>query len=270
MKKTLQAFVLLILFFGFTACDSNKKSSTKETETVSNTNTKEIAKTTDKATEILQATIQAHGGKLYDQAKFQFTFRGTNYRFKNDGDKYMYSSYRFKEGTSTKDELANGTFSRKVNDSTVTLSDKKQASAIGALNSVIYFATLPHKLNDKAVNVSFVEETTIKEQLYDVLKVTFNQDGGGEDFEDEYHYWINQKTKKIEYLAYNYQVNDGGVRFRSAYNVRVVDGITFQDYINYKADVGTPLKDLPALYEKGNLKELSRIETQNIINLNNL
>ena len=53
-----------------------------------------------------------------------------------------------------------------------------------------------------------------------------------------------------------------------AYNTRVIDGITFQDYINYKAAVGTALKDLPALYEKGKLKELSKIETENVVNLN--
>ncbi len=264
--KTIQAVLLITLFFSLMACESNEKSASKVEKTTTETTTT-TPKTVDKATTVLQETIKAHGGELYDQAKYQFTFRGKNYRFKNDGAKYMYSSYGFKGGVSTKDELKNGVFSRKVNDTLITLPEKKKTSAIGALNSVIYFATLPHKLNDAAVNVSYVEETTIKSQLYDVLKVTFNQDGGGEDFEDEYHYWIHQNTKKIDYLAYNYQVNDGGVRFRSAYNVRVVDGITFQDYINYKAEVGTPLKELPALYEQGSLKELSRIETQNIINL---
>jgi len=62
-------------------------------------------------------------------------------------------------------------------------------------------------------------------------------------------------------------VNKGGVRFRSAYNRRVIDGIIFQDFINYKAKIGTPLFDLPSLYEKGELEELSRIETKDIQNL---
>ncbi|MFK7748146.1 MAG: DUF6503 family protein [Kordia sp.] len=265
--KTTQAFLLITLFFSLMACETKEKSAVKAAKSVAETIQTETPKKVDKATKLLQETIKAHGGDLYDQAKYQFTFRGKNYRFKNDGDNYMYSSYGFKDGKSTKDELNNGTFSRKVNDEKVALSEKKKTSAIGTLNSVIYFATLPHKLNDAAVNKKFVEEITIKGQKYDVLKVTFNKEGGGEDHDDEYHYWINQQTKKIDYLAYNYQVNEGGVRFRSAYNVRVVDGVTFQDYINYKAEVGTPLKDLPALYEKGDLKELSRIETQNIINL---
>jgi hypothetical protein len=255
-----------ILFFSFTSCDSEKKSTPEKTPTVSETPQKEIPKT-DKASQILQETIKAHGGDLYEKAHYQFVFRDKTFTFKNNGNNFTYTVESTKDGSTTKDVLKNGVFSRQVDNQSVTLSEKDENSAKGAINSVIYFATLPHKLNDAAVNISFVEETTIKGKKYDVLKVTFNQNGGGEDFEDEYHYWVNQETKKIDYLAYNYQVNGGGVRFRSAYNVRVVDGITFQDYINYKAEVGTPLKDLPALYEQGKLKELSRIKTEKVTHL---
>ena len=135
-----------------------------------------------------------------------------------------------------------------------------------ALNSVIYFATLPHKLQDASVHKTFVEETTIKGKKYDVIQVTFGQDGGGKDFDDEFHYWINKQTHKIDYLAYNYRTNDGGVRFRSAFNTRVIDGLTFQDYINYEAPLETDLKDLPKLYEQGKLKEVSQILTENVVN----
>jgi hypothetical protein len=48
----------------------------------------------------------------------------------------------------------------------------------------------------------------------------FGQDGGGKDFDDEFHYWINKQTHKIDYLAYNYQNDDGGVRFRICFNTR--------------------------------------------------
>ncbi|WP_420571485.1 DUF6503 family protein [Kordia sp.] len=265
--KSIQLFLVISLFASLMACETKEKSAPETTKTVAETTQKEAVKTVDKATQILQETIKAHGGKLYDQANYEFVFRGKTFRFKNDGTNYTYELETTKDGTTTLDVLDNGNFSRQVNNQPVTLSEKKQNSAIGAVNSVIYFATLPHKLNDGAVNKKFVEETIIKGQKYDVLEITFNEEGGGEDHDDEYHYWINKNTKKIDYLAYNYQVNGGGVRFRSAYNTRVVDGITFQDYINYKAEVGTPLKDLPALYEKGTLKELSKIETEKVINL---
>ncbi len=267
MKLT-QLLFFIILFISFIACDTKEKSSSETSTTVAETTQKATSKTVDKATQVIQETIKAHGGELYDEANYSFVFRTKKYRFKNDGNQYRYEVESTKDGETTRDVLDNGTFSRYMNNQPIELSKKKIASATGAINSVIYFATLPHKLNDAAVNKKYVEETTINEQKYDVIQITFNQEGGGEDHDDQYHYWINQNTKKIDYLAYNYQVNDGGVRFRSAYNTSVVDGITFQDYINYKAEVGTPLKDLPALYEKGILKELSRIVTENLINLN--
>jgi hypothetical protein len=59
---------------------------------------------------------------------------------------------------------------------------------------VIYFAS--YKLQDASVNRKFIEETTIKDKQYDVVGVTF-QDGGGKDFDDEFHYWINKRIRLI-------------------------------------------------------------------------
>ena len=151
-----------------------------------------------------------------------------------------------------------------VNGKETHLSNKDIAKYSEALNSVVYFATLPHKLTDKAVNKTFEGTTTIKGQPYEILGVAFDEVGGGTDFDDKFYYWIHEESKTVDYLAYSYSTNDGGVRFRSAYNPRVLGGIRFQDYINFEAPIGTPLKTLPVLYENGQLKELSRIITEDI------
>lgn len=220
-----------------------------------------------KAGQILAKTIKAHGGKKYDIAHYGFVFRKNKYTFKNNHAEYEYTVTSEKEGDKIVNTLNNNGLTRTINGETVTLTEQNIKKYTGALNSVIYFATLPHKLTDPAVNTAFRGETTIKGKTYDVLEVTFNEEGGGQDHDDEFYYWINQKTNRIDYLAYNYQVNKGGVRFRSAYNPRVIDGILFQDYVNYKAEVGTPLADLPALFEKEELKKLSLIETEEVMHL---
>ncbi|WP_449403941.1 DUF6503 family protein [Flavobacterium frigoris] len=173
--------------------------------------------------------MEAHGGKLYNDADYSFEFRGKKYRFQNDGGAYTYSTEIQKGDSLIKDVMTADKFKRSINNSLQSLSKKDVDKYSEAINSVIYFATLPHKLQDASVHKTFVEETTIKGKNYDVIKVTFGQEGGGKDFDDEYHYWINKDTHKIDYLAYSYLVNDGGVRFRSAFNTRVVDGVTFQD-----------------------------------------
>jgi hypothetical protein len=216
---------------------------------------------------LLSKAVQAHGGKKYDKAHYSFVFRKKNYVFKNDGQKYHYQLTSQRNNTTRVDVLSNDGFSRTENGKVLDISAKDQARFGNGLNSVIYFATLPHKLQDKAVNKKHVGTKKIKGINYEVLEVSFNEDGGGVDHEDIYYYWINAETHLIDFLAYNYKVNGGGVRFRSAYNTRRVDGIVFQDYINYKANVGTPLADLPGLWEAERLKELSRIVTEDVKSL---
>ena len=227
---------------------------------------KEVPAATQKilteAQALLQQTFIAHGGERYDQANYQFVFRKKAFTFKHSPDGYTYTSRGEKDGKMIFDNLENGTLTRTIDGVNQDLTDKQKGSYSESLNSVIYFATLPHKLLDPAVNLEIVGETIIKEKSYDILEVTFDQEGGGEDFDDQFHYWINKGDHTIDYLAYNYKTNEGGVRFRSAYNRRVVDGIIFQDYVNYKAEIGTPLIDLSGLYEQGELKELSKIETE--------
>lgn len=223
-----------------------------------------------KAEQIIETSIKAHGGELYDKAHFRFTFRENTYRFKNNGNQFEYEFKGLnKQGDSVRTLLTEKSINVWINNEPLVLSEKQKVIYSDNLNSVIYFATLPHKLKDNSVNKTYEGTTSIFNKTYEVIKVTFEQEGGGTDFDDEYYYWINVETNLMDYLAYNYQTNRGGVRFRAAYNPRKVGGIHFQDYINYKAEVGTPLDQLPQLQENGELVEISRIETENIVEVKN-
>ena len=249
MKKTLSIF--LFLTFLFSATSSFAQNDLND----------------EKGKLIINKSIEAHGGELYDTANYSFVFRGKKYAF-NHANGYSYSvEYSDSEGKKITDSLNNGKLTKYVNDQPVTLSEINTRKYEGALNSVIYFANLPYKLNDKAVNKKFMGTDIIESENYDLVKVTFNKEGGGVDHEDEFLYWINTKTFKVDYLAYKYHVNGGGARFRSFYNRRNIDGITFQDYINWKGSLDIPLKDMGKLFEQKKLKELSRIEISEIVNL---
>ena len=219
------------------------------------------------AERVLSRAFDAHGGDKYDTAHYSFIFRKKKYTFHNENTNYTYTVSYDRDGKKNIIELKNDGLTRKIDGKKIEISEKEYVSHLGSLNSVVYFATLPHKLYDPAVNKAYHGETTIKGKSYEVIEITFNQEGGGPDFEDEYYYWINKETNRVDYLAYNYLVNNGGVRFRTAYNPRMVNGILFQDYVNYKADVGTPLASLPGLFEKDALKKLSVIETENVVEI---
>lgn len=221
------------------------------------------------AEQLIADAIKAHGGDSYKTANISFKFRGNNYRFKNDGNNYLYELTEKKEDSSTwKHTLDNGDFQIEVDGEIKQFDEKKADSYKNALNSVIYFATLPSKLQDPAVIADYKGKTFINDTAYHLVVITFNKEGGGKDFEDQFFYWINSETKLIDYLAYSYKDKEGvGSRFRKAYNRREIGGIIFQDYINYKGAPDVHLYVLAEQFERGELVELSRIETENLKDL---
>ncbi len=264
MKNYISTALIVMTFLGLGCSSEPSKKIESSVE-----KPEEVIPTTEAEQWILDA-IEAHGGALYSSAHYQFKFRGKTYEFQNDGSDYNYHLIEQKEnGEEWKHTLSNGAFSLTVNSDIIELSDKKENSYKEALNSVIYFATLPSKLSDEAVIADNKGETLINDTSYQLIAVQFEKENGGKDFKDMYLYWINQSTKKIDYLAYSFHdKEESGSRFRKAYNRRVVDGITFQDYINYKGEPGIDLYQLAKLYERGELEELSRIETENVISIN--
>jgi hypothetical protein len=218
-----------------------------------------------KEQKIIRASIEAHGGKDYEKAAFSFDFRNRSYSFKNNKGLFEYTMREEKEDKITEDILTNDRFERKVNGEIQKLSEEDVAKYSGSLTSVIYFVLLPYKLNDPAVLLKDKGETTIKGEAYDVMEIRFKEEGGVEDFHDIYYYWINQETHFVDYLAYQFLVDDGsGTRFRAAYNQITSKGIRFQDYGNYKSTYETPLDSLPILFENENLEKLSVIELENL------
>ena len=97
------------------------------------------------------------------------------------------------------------------------------------------------------------------------MRVTFDEEGGGEDYNDIFIYWFDKEDFSMDYLAYQYFTEGGGIRFREAINVREIEGITFQDYVNYKPDSDSiKLVGIDQVFENGNLIEISRIELENV------
>jgi len=160
---------------------------------------------------------------------------------------------------------SNDPLKRYLDDVSTQLSDSIQRVYSNSLNAVMYFFQLPKPLQDAAVIKEINGSIIVNDKSYWSIKVTFQKDGGGEDFQDEYRYWINQETYEVDFLAYNYQTDGGGTRFRKAINRREIDGFLFQDYENYKPSKKfEPLDSLPVLFEQGYLKQVSLIRNKNI------
>lgn len=218
------------------------------------------------ADEIITKSIEKAGGKAFDNSVIRFDFRDKYYVARRD--KGQFSLIRmFKDGNdSVFDLLTNSNFDRFINNSRVILEDSLKSKFTASVNSVHYFSVLPYGLNAKAVNKILLGEEQIKEKNYYKIKVTFNAEGGGEDYEDVFVYWIDKESFNVDYLAYSYNEDDGvGMRFREAYNQRFVNGLRFVDYNNYMTENSNlELFDLGKAFEENKLKLLSKIELKNV------
>jgi hypothetical protein len=218
------------------------------------------------AQEIVDKAIQNAGGERYENAEIDFVFRDRTYKSKRSGGKFNFErTMKDSLGNKIFDRLDNDGLKRYINDSLTRVEDSLIAPIGNAINSVHYFVHLPYGLNAPAANKELVGKDSIAGREYYEIMVTFSADGGGTDHEDEYMYWIDTQNFEVDYLAYNFIVNDGGVRFRKAFNHRIVEGIRFVDYENYKyKDATVALSKLDSLYEARELDLLSLIETKNV------
>ena len=222
----------------------------------------------DKARSIVEQSIEVHGGKKYNNFTAEFDFRKFHIKLMQQSDNG--SSLRFQYERISKDSarndiwdiLSNDGFLRLINGNEVQLSEKDIAKYTNAVNSVAYFVLLPYKLQDKAVNLEYLGETTLENKKYDKIKVWFDKEGGGNDFEDIYCYWFNQETHTLDYMAYA----NGGPRFRRVTNRQTVGGIVFQDYENFAiTDTTLQTFEYDKAFLAGKDSLLSLIEQKNII-----
>ncbi|WP_017732483.1 DUF6503 family protein [Nafulsella turpanensis] len=222
---------------------------------------------TDKAAEVVNQAIEVHGGDAFEEnAKLAFEFRDRTYMYQRNGGTFEYRRiFTDSTGEAITDILNNSGFVRLVNGDTVQLAEERQQAYSSSVNSVIYFALLPYRLNDAAVQKEYLGQVEIEGEPYDKVKVTFAEEGGGEDHEDTFVYWFHANEHTLDYLAYQFHTDGGGYRFRKAYNPRQTGGILWLDYINYKPEVSKlAVEEMDSLFAIGKLEELSRIELENI------
>lgn len=216
------------------------------------------------ADQIISKAVETHGGRLYNDMEVQFDFRGRHFRAKITEGTYEYERTYEADGRLVKDLIKNDKYQRILGQREIQLKENELSNYKTATNTVIYFALLPFNLDNPVVNRQLMRSVEIKGKQYYKVEITYGKNGGGKDFEDVYVYWVHKENFTIDYLAYSFNINGGGVRFREAYNARTINGIRFQDYINYTIDKDYPAQELDYAFVSDQLREISRIDLDNI------
>ncbi len=240
-------FLVVVVLF-LVSCKQNSKS---ETPTVQ---------------EIVDRSIDASGGKKYLNNDVSYIFRDKKYLSQNIEGKKVLKRITVTDSVTITDIKKGNEFMRYFNEELISLPDTLARKYANSVNSVHYFSRLPYGLNDSAVQKELLGDVAIKGKDYYKVKVTFEQENGGEDFEDTYLYWFEKKSFSPKYLAYEFHTDGGGIRFREAYNERYVNGIRFVNYRNFKPLKGEEIVffRIDSLFAANKLELLSKIELKEI------
>lgn len=213
--------------------------------------------------ELIQKSIEYYGMDAFQESEIMFNFREYNFKVKHHHNIFLYErSYVDSTGKEIHDVLTNENFYREIESVKIPLSKKDSLKYANQVNSVVYFALLPLKLQDPAVKSEYVNEVTVKGKHYHKLKVNFTEDSGGEDHDDIFYYWFDFEDYSMDYLAYG----SGGNRFRAVKEIKEDKGIKFQNYLNYEGNKNESslLINYDSLYQADNLQLLSEIVLENI------
>ena len=93
----------------------------------------------NRAQQVVDKAIEAHGGEKFQQVKVEFDFRGRHYTSMRNQGKYTYTR-EFTDSTGrVNDVLTNDSFHREINGNRATITDER-ARAFRIREPVVYFA----------------------------------------------------------------------------------------------------------------------------------
>ena len=216
------------------------------------------------AQQIIDKSIISSGVDKLANSSLSFDFRKDHYTATRNSGDYIFSRRSKRNNSQIEDQLSNSGFRRLLNSKLITVTDSMESKYIESVNSVHYFSTLPYSLNDQAVQKKLLNEVKINGKEYYKIEISFSKENGGIDHEDVFVYWISKTDFKIDYLAYRFEVNGGGVRFREVKKEHVINGVCFFDYNNFKPIKSTKLEKLDIKYINNGLEKISEIEIENI------
>ena len=209
--------------------------------------------------QIIDKSISFYQMDKLKNSSLEFTFRDVKFKIMQNEGKFRYER-NFSDSTGiVQDILDNQGFKRTLNGKELNLDAKDVSKYSQSLNAVVYFLYLPLKLNDASVIKKYIDEVKIKDKSYHKLEISFDQKEGGADHNDVYYYWFDVSDYSMDHFAYS----AGGNRFREVIKTHNVDGVIFQDYINYQMPLNdsiTTISKYDSLFTAGKLRELSRIE----------
>jgi hypothetical protein len=221
---------------------------------------------------LVERAVAFHGGALYEASETRMTLTSASgsfdLRVRRDGGLFEIEvAGAMADGTPRRALLTNDGVREWRGGEELTLDAAGAERARRFVEARVWFPFLPYGLLGDAVRHQDQGLERWGERSLHRVKVTFAT-APGEEPADEYAFWLDPETGRVEQYAYAYDQGtpEAGLRFRVARNHRRVGGLLFFDVANLgideRRDLSVDLVDpaFAATLEPISEVELSAIE----------
>lgn len=216
---------------------------------------------------VVDRSIARHGGGVMDNARIEFDFR--EYHFVLDRNDGMFSyerTYTDSTGRLHEEIINNDGIFKNIDGEAVPVDSALHRRIGDNVNSVAYFTLLPNPLNDPAVIKQDLGSVRMKGEPYRKVGITFEEEGGGRDYQDRFLVWIHENDYTMDYFAYYYFTDETGSRFRVADSIHSVGGVRLADYLNLTYDGlnARTIDRYDGLFNADSLRLVSEVRIENV------
>lgn len=193
------------------------------------------AQANERLPEIVERAIAFHGGESYTDFAVELQLCSRSGCFdlsvQEQNGAYDYTAAGASRDGHLKVRVTNDSVERWLDGEPRAVSAEDEQRWRDWVSSKLYFCFLPYRLADPSV---YFQDLGLEKwngrQLHKV-KVTFAP-ASSTDASDEYLYWFDPETARLEQFAYSFEGNPGGLRFRQGHNYRRAGELLFFDQHN--------------------------------------
>lgn len=217
----------------------------------------------DTARQMVDKSIAFHGGDLYrgSQTSLTITSRSGSFRVisRMEGDLFDHTVITERDGARREVRSTNDSVEVRLNGEPVTVEPGQEQGLRDFVSARVYFPFLPYRLGDPGVYTQDLGTEAWDGRTLRKIKVTF-EPGSSTDANDEYLYWFDPETGRLEQFAYSFVAGGGGLRLRKGFNYRRVGGILFFDSDNYGIDGrGMRVEQITPAFAEEKMKKISTV-----------
>ncbi len=222
---------------------------------------------------IVDRAIEHHGGEIYRHSETELDLCSKSGCFhvvaRVDGDRFAYVVSGKSGGARLEVRSTNDALEVSRNGEPLAVEPAKQRQYRDWAMARVYFCFLPFRLGDPSVIQQDLGLVDWQGRRLHKVKVTF-EPGTSTDSGDEYVYWFDPESARLEYFAYSYDDNGGGLRFRRNLRHRRAGGLLFFDQENYGVDGGgadgpdLSVDSIDAAYVRDAMRHVSTVRLEGI------